>query len=53
MGIPVVDTDYETIRKALRRVQKELDKTSSKLCIEINGIVIDLDRLEKEEKKKS
>lgn len=46
------DVDYETIRKALRNMQKELDKVSSKLCIQINGIVVDLDRLEKKESKK-
>ena len=47
------DVDYNNIRKALRSVQKELDKVSSKICTQINGIVVDLDRLEKKESEKN
>lgn len=34
-------------------MQKELDKVSSKICIQINGLVVDLDRLEKKESEKN
>lgn len=44
---------YNTIRKSLRGMQKELDKVSSKICIQINGLVVDLDRLEKKESEKN
>ena len=47
----ILDAKFDEIRRALRSLQKEIDKSSSKFCIQINGIVIDLDRLEKESKK--
>ncbi len=43
--------DYELLRKTLRKLQKDINQTSSKFCIQINGIVLDLDRLEKKEGK--
>ena len=43
--------EYALLRKTLRKLQKDIDQTSSKFCIQINMIVIDLDRLEKKEKK--
>jgi len=42
---------YNSIRNNLKQMQKELDKVTTKIGIKINGLIIDLDRLEKEGKK--